>query len=58
MGPQAQASDEWAIESAERQKGLLTFACAVACFLPADVLLVHRWDPLLLVARLGWSLWG
>jgi two-component system, NtrC family, sensor kinase len=52
----AQASDEWAIESVERQKGLLTFACAVACFLPADVLLVHRWDPVLLAARLGWSL--
>jgi two-component system, NtrC family, sensor kinase len=54
--PQAPASDEWAIESAERQEGLLTFACAVGCFLPADILLVHRLDPVLLAARLGWSL--
>lgn len=56
MEPKAPTSDEWAIESAERQKGFLTVAGALACFVPADVLLVHRMDAVLLAARLGWTL--
>jgi signal transduction histidine kinase len=47
---------EWAIESAERRKGLLLIAVALASFLPADAYLVHRLDPLLVVARLAWVL--
>jgi signal transduction histidine kinase len=52
----APTSEEWAIDAAERRRGLLTIAGAVLSFLPADVLLVHRLDPVLLGARLGWSL--
>gem|GEM_PF-896458 len=46
--------DEKAIESAERQKGMVGIGLAVACFLPVDAFLVRGLDGWLLLARLLW----
>jgi signal transduction histidine kinase len=56
VATQVTTSDEWAIESAERQKGMLTVAAVLACFFPVDAFIVHRWDAWLVVARLVWAL--
>jgi two-component system, NtrC family, sensor kinase len=48
--------DEQAVESAERSRGLLTVAAAVACFFPVDAFILHRLDVVLAVARLAWAL--
>jgi signal transduction histidine kinase len=46
--------DEKAIESAERQKGMLAIGLAVACFFPVDAFLVRRLDGWLFLARFLW----
>ena len=52
----SQALEEWDVEAAERRKGMLAIAVALACFVPADAYVVGRMDPLLVLVRLGWAL--
>jgi signal transduction histidine kinase len=56
VATQPTTAEEWTIESAERQKGMLTYAAALACFFPADAFIVHRWNVVLVGARLAWAL--
>jgi signal transduction histidine kinase len=53
---QLRSSDEWAIEAAERQKGMFVIAAALAAFVPADAYVVGGLQAVLVAVRLAWAL--